>query len=93
MARGRHSHRVKRFADAWPRKDWWSRIALGTERAIAAVHCMVFTDVVFAAEGMFEVPSALMKEGTLGAASDPVVHAGRHRVPHFRLRLKTSTKT
>lgn len=92
MAGLRHSHRMKCFANSRAGEDGWRGVALGTVRAVPAVVCMVLADIVLAAEGMFEVPGALVERGTLGAASDAMVHAGRHSVPHFRLREKTSTE-
>jgi hypothetical protein len=53
-------------------------IALGAERPIAGVVRVVFANVVFTGEGMFEVPIALVKRGTLRTAALAVVHTGSH---------------
>jgi hypothetical protein len=91
MAHLRNSHRMHRFAGSRLGKNRWNRVALRAKRPIPAVQSMVLANVVFAGEGMFEVPVALMERGTLRAASFSVVHAGSHFSLAFNYASKTST--
>jgi hypothetical protein len=70
------------------RRGW---VALRAEGSISAAVYMVFTNVVFTGEGMFEVPGALVDHSALGAATLSVVHAGSHLSLAFHYGTKRST--
>jgi hypothetical protein len=95
----RRAYRIRRFARQMRHlahasrhvKDWRRRITLRAECAVPALPRVVFANVVFTGERVFEIPGTLMNRGTLWAATLSVVHAGSHFSLAFNYGTKRST--